>query len=300
MVGRIFNIQRFCIHDGPGIRTTVFFKDCPLSCIWCHNPESITPEPQICFVPERCIGCSACVQACEHGAHRIEQGRHIFDRGRCRVCGACVSKCVTGALESVGREATVEEVLATVLRDVPFYETSGGGMTLSGGEPLSQIDFAESLLKAAHDRGLHTVVDTCGHVPFESFARAVPHTDLFLYDIKDTDTEKHRVFTGVTNELIPENLKKLHDLDAEIVLRLPVVPGCNDREDYLHAVIAMLRELPRIKGVSMIPYHSLGAGKRQRLGMAEFEGISQTERPATETIGEWSGCFSKEGINVLD
>lgn len=223
ITGQVFNIQRFCIHDGPGIRTTVFFKRCPLRCLWCHNPESIRPEMQISFMPERCIACGACLEACDQGAHAIENGRHLFDRRRCRACGTCVAKCVTGALETVGRKANVEEVLNTVRRDVPFQD----------------------------------------------FERVFPLVDLFLYDVKETDPVKHKTFTGVSNDLILANLRTLHASKAHIILRVPVIPGFNDRDDHLQAMITLLKELPRIIGVAMIPYHAFGEGKRRRMGMAD-------------------------------
>ena len=190
--GMVFDIQRFSIHDGPGIRTTVFLKGCPLRCRWCHNPEGIPPEPMLSFTPSRCVGCGRCLEACPRKAHQNRGGEHTLDRSLCQVCGRCAEACCSGALEIVGKRMSVEEVLREVLSDRAFYETSGGGMTLSGGEPLLQGDFCEALLGEAKRQGLHCCVETSGLATWELIDRLRPLVDLWLYDLKETDAQQHR------------------------------------------------------------------------------------------------------------
>ena len=219
MTGIVFDIQKFSIHDGPGIRTNVFLKGCPLSCLWCHNPESARFQPELFYRDDKCVGCGACVGACPADCHAVTAEGHLFDRAACVACGACAEVCPTGALEMCGREMTVDEVMAEVLRDRPFYETSGGGMTVSGGEPFARFPFLLELLKAAKEAGLDTAVETSGFTAPAQIAEAAPYIDTFLYDYKETDPEKHRAFTGVDNAPILENLALLDTLGARVILR---------------------------------------------------------------------------------
>jgi pyruvate formate lyase activating enzyme len=297
--GRIFDIQRFSIHDGPGIRTTVFFKGCPLACIWCHNPEGVRYEYMLSFLPNLCIGCGFCFETCPNGAHQMAKGQHVLDRDACQVCGACCEGCFSGALEFIGRDASVEEVLAEVLRDVPFYETSGGGMTLSGGEPMMQPSFSEALLEAAKQEGLHCCMETCGFAPFPLFERILPYVDLFLYDVKETDEERHVTYTGQSNRLILENLKALHDRGAQIVLRLPTIPGYNDRLDHFQAIAELVRVMPGLAGVEIMPYHSLGTSKLDRLGL-DREDREKSQPPEREAIRGWIEQLERQGVPVLN
>ena len=221
MPARIADIIRFATHDGPGIRSTVFLKGCPLSCVWCHNPETISPTPEIGYFAKKCIGCGECVRVCPEGAHRVEDGRHTFDRALCVACGACAEVCLGEALTLYGREMTAEQVLATVLRDRAFYDQTGGGLTLSGGEPLLQAQFCAEVLGMAHHEGIHTAVDTCGAVPWEAFEAVLSVTDIFLYDLKHTDPTVHRKYTGADNALIIENLRRLSASGAAIEVRIP-------------------------------------------------------------------------------
>ncbi len=299
LTGTVFDIQKFSIHDGPGIRTTVFLKGCPLRCVWCHNPESQHRAPQLSFNPERCIGCGFCFAHCEHSAHVTVDGLHRIDRTRCVVCGACTEGCYPRALEIIGRRMSVDDVIADVLRDKPFYETSGGGMTVSGGEPFMQLDFTAALLERARAEGLHTCIETCGFAPSAHIERLRPLVDLWLYDLKETDNARHREVTGVPNDGILANLRHLHDRGAAIVLRLPLVPGVNDSDDHFAAVAALVRDLPDLHGVEIMPYHKLGEGKLQRLGMQDVPRVT-LEPPEADDIAAWIDRFARLGVNLLN
>jgi len=298
-VGRIFDIQRFCIHDGPGIRTTVFLQGCPLRCLWCHNPEGRVARTLLSFQPDKCVGCGWCVAACEHDAHVLdpETGTHTLNRELCVVCGRCVEQCYAGALELVGRRVTVAEVLDEVRKDLPFYQNSGGGMTLSGGEPLAQIEFAAGLLEAAGAQGIHRTVETCGAVPYGNLERALPSTDLFFYDIKETDPKRHREYTGADNQRILANLPRLHGAGARIRLRLPMIPGLNDRPDHFDALAALTEELPELEGAEIMPYHRLGTSKLTRFG---WDSELDVEPPSPETVRRWIEALRGRGVPVID
>lgn len=266
--GTVFNIQKFSVNDGPGIRTTVFMKGCPLSCIWCHNPESRSSRPEIFYDARKCIGCGRCGQICENGCHSFGGGSHVYNREQCKICQRCAEECVCGAIESVGEVKSVSDVMREVLRDKPFYETSGGGMTLSGGEPMYQFDFTYSLLKAAKEEGLHTCIETCGFSSKENFRKIAPLVDIFLFDCKETDPEKHRQYTGVSNETILENLYFLDSIKAKIILRCPIIPGFNDRKEHLEKISEIANSLENILEINIEPYHPLGGGKSELLGKA--------------------------------
>jgi len=295
ITGQVFNIQRFSIHDGPGIRTTVFLKGCPLHCLWCHNPESQQRKPELSFLDQRCIGCGYCFKACPRGAHRMADGRHILDRELCEACGICTSECYAGGLELVGKTMTVSEVITEVLKDWDFYQTSQGGMTLSGGEPLSQFEFTRSLLVAAREKGLHCGVDTSGYTAYEKLAALLPLTDLFLYDIKEMSDQRHRKLTGVSNRKILANLRRLHDDGARIQLRLPLIPELNDNLEHLQACGQLVHSLPHLDGVEVMPYHRLGLSKSGRLGYPLPSDMEKIPTPTPEIIERWLTELHRSG-----
>lgn len=294
MTGRIADIIRFATHDGPGIRTTVFLKGCSLSCLWCHNPETIAPGPELGYIAQRCVGCGECARVCPEGAQRMVDGRHEFDRERCRACGACAEVCLGDALTLYGREMTAEQVLATVLEDRTFYESTGGGMTLSGGEPLLQADFCAELLRLAQARGLHTAVDTCGMVPWEAFATVLPVTDLFLYDIKHPDPEAHGRCTGGDNVLILENLRSLSECGAEIEVRLPLIPGMNDDDGCVDAAGALLSGLVGIRAVKVLPFNPYARSKYAAVGRADT--MPEVPPPSDEELHRVAERLRGQGL----
>ncbi len=266
IAGTVFDIKKFAIHDGPGIRTTVFLKGCPLTCLWCHNPESQDEDPEISFLPAKCIRCGYCVDICPNHSHSLTEDGHFFSRGNCEKCGKCSEECYAEALELIGKEMTVSEALAEVLKDQAFYETSGGGMTVSGGEPMLQFEFTKALVEAAKAEGLHVCLDTCGFAPFDKYSQLLDSVDIFLYDLKETDPEKHKEFTGVPLQLILENLKRIDGAGGKIILRCPIIPGLNDREEHFLEIAKIANGLSNIIAINIQPYHPLGSSKNARIG----------------------------------
>ncbi len=262
MQGTIFNIQRFCVNDGPGIRTTVFLKGCPLSCVWCHNPESQRFEPEILFYKDKCTGC-----------------------GRCRGITAADKDfvCFNGAKEICGKTVTADEVTAEVLKDKPFYENSGGGVTLSGGEPLAQYDFSLELLQKAKENGIHTAVETCGYAERSKILEIAKYIDLFLFDCKETDPELHKEYTGFDNKVILENLKALSDAGSKIILRCPIIPGFNDRAEHFKRISETANKFSGIEHIEIEPFHPLGESKYSALGRK----YANIKTPDTETVNNW-------------
>ncbi len=262
--GTIFNLQRFAVHDGPGIRTTVFLKGCPLNCVWCHNPESQNPKPELVLRENRCLRCGACIEVCERHAISWQADHIVTDRVKCDDCGACVTRCVAQARELAGQEMTVAQVLAEVERDLAFYDESGGGVTFSGGEPLLQRGFLLELLCACKEKEIHTTVDTCGYVTWHTFDTIRPYVDLFLYDLKLMDKARHEKYTGVSNRLILENLRALTGRGHQVIVRVPVIPGITDDDENIHQIGRFAASLPVLR-LDLLPYHNIAAGKYGRL-----------------------------------
>lgn len=285
MTGMVFDIQHFCVDDGPGIRTTVFFKGCPLRCLWCHNPEGLKRERQISFQEEKCALCGRCRKACARQGHVLEENRHTLRRENCVLCGKCAESCPVEAIRVMGREISAEEVLEDVLKDLPFYENSGGGITLSGGEPLYQSAFAMELMEKAKGAGLHVCVETSGFCSESVMRQAARWTDLFLLDVKETDEKRHLEYTGVDAEPIRRNARMLSDMGKEIILRCPVIPGCNDRREHFIAIARWSQELKTVKEIHLEPYHPFGVDKYGNLGMkAAYDNPEFMEKSAAE---EW-------------
>lgn len=245
MNGTIFNIQRFCINDGPGIRTTVFLKGCPLKCIWCHNPESQVREPEIMFYKDKCTKCGGCVNVAVNDSDFV---------------------CINDAKEICGKEISSDEVIKEVLKDEIFYQNSGGGITISGGEPFYQFDFSLELVKKAKENGLHTAIETCGFVKNSDLKKMAEFVDLFLYDYKETNSEKHKNFTGVDNAVIIDNLSFLNNINKDVILRCPIIKGCNDRREHFEGIAEIANRYKNILHIEIEPYHSLGEGKYSALG----------------------------------
>ena len=268
MKGIITNIQRYSIHDGPGIRTVVFFKGCPLRCVWCCNPETQSFQPELEFIKSLCAQCGKCIEVCQPKAINFNlncQEDEKIDRKRCTVCGECVRACPSEALRMVGEKVGVEEVIKEILKDKNFYLRSGGGITLSGGEPLSQPEFAYALLKKCHGHNIHTAVETCGAAPREIFERILPETDLFLFDIKHIDCTQHEGLTGISNKILLNNLKWLRSKSAQVILRLPLIPGLNTDEQNIRAVAQLAKDL-LVSEIHLMPFHQMGKDKYRHLG----------------------------------
>lgn len=294
--GILFDIRRYSIHDGPGIRTTVFFKGCPLNCWWCHNPEGKLPEIEIYLRDNRCIRCGACLDVCEPGAIYRHNDSFEVNRLLCTFCGACVQECYAEARELVGKRMTVAEVLEEIERDRPFYEQSGGGVTFSGGEPLFQPAFLAAMLQACRSQGIHTALDTCGYASWETLNHLRQDVDLFLYDLKLMDEERHRQFTGVSNQLILENLRRLSALGSSLLVRFPVIPYINDDEINLRQVVDFLLSLPQKYPVDLLPYHASALHKYNGLGV-EYR-LPETPTPDQERLNVIKNFFEIYGFNV--
>ncbi|HEY0867131.1 MAG TPA: glycyl-radical enzyme activating protein [Fimbriimonas sp.] len=292
--GIVFDIQRCSLQDGPGIRTTVFLKGCPLRCQWCHNPESIGFGPQLSYDESQCVGCFECVAVCTEGAHSIREGRHALDFSKCQACGKCVEVCEGGALRMIGREHTVDEVMAEVRKDAAFYRRSGGGVTLSGGEPMAQFEFSREILEAARREGIHTCLETSGASSWDRYQAVAPSVDLFLFDYKASGAERHRALTGAGNGLILQNLAKLAASGARIVLRCPLVPGVNDDRAHLSAIADLAARL-QLAGVEVMAYHDLGIAKGARVGHSN--GLTTVQPPSPEVQERWISSLRSLGCS---
>ncbi len=266
MTGLLVDIKRFAIHDGPGIRTTLFMKGCSLSCRWCHNPESISKKTEIGFLGKKCTGCGKCVEICPNNAHALKEGIHTLDRSKCIACGKCVDACLPGALENYGREITVEEAVDKVIEDKVFYSNSNGGCTISGGEPLLQAEFCKEVFKRLQKKGVHCAIDTSGATPWSNFETALPYVDMFLYDVKHTDAQQSQKHTGLSCNLVLSNLERLSQCGVPIEIRIPAIPEFNFDEASFDAIGKFLSKLKNIIGVRLLPYHNLARSKYEALG----------------------------------
>jgi len=293
--GVIFNIQRYSIHDGPGIRTTVFLKGCPLNCWWCQNPESQLSGQEMIFWEDRCISCGACSTICPSGAIQIKNGIPVTEKEECILCGKCIEKCPALAREMIGKKVTAEEVIKEIEKDMVFYEESDGGATFSGGEPLVQSEFLEGLLNGCREKKIHTAVDTSGYISWEILNKISPKVDLFLYDLKLVDNKRHKKYSGVSNEIILENLKKLSSVHHNIFVRFPVIPGINDDDQNIKETGEFLSSL-KIAQVNLLPYHYIGIDKYKKLGRTYH--LAATQPPLEEKLSEISEILKKFNLNV--
>jgi glycyl-radical enzyme activating protein len=293
---RLTNIQRFCLHDGPGLRTTVFMQGCPLRCRWCQNPECRTTGPLMKYTASLCVACGSCARVCPQGCHRFAAGRHAFIRRACTRCGLCADSCPTRALALIGERRTPAEILEVVLRDAPFYETSHGGLTLSGGEPLAQPEAAAELLRLARDQDIHTAVETSGYAPWPVLESLLGVVDLWLYDVKHLAPQAHRAATGVGNRRILSNLSRLVASGSRVTLRLPIIPSQNDDDRSLAALVAWVAGMKGLREVHLMPYNALARSKFAGLGLRYA--LSHVQPPSDELLAHLKARMEADGRHV--
>ena len=295
----VFNIQKFSTHDGDGVRTTIFFKGCPLKCRWCHNPESQRYEKELIFHHNKCVVCGKCVVKCPQQANSIVDGKLVFDRDKCTACGVCTDWCIKEAREIAGKEYTVDELVKEAKKDQIFYEQSGGGVTLSGGEVMAQnIDYIEQLCKRLHREGISVFIDTSGYTKYENLKRLIPFADVFLYDIKAIDSEEHKDYIGVDNALILENLVKLSNDGAGIYARLPIIGRVNATDGYINSVIRFLEDNHvKVQQVNLLPYHDIGKGKYASLDRPYDE--ASMVKPDKELMEHFKTMFEEHGFTKV-
>lgn len=294
MTGRIFNIQRYSIHDGGGIRTIVFLKGCPLSCVWCSNPESQKFSKEILFDEKRCLNCKSCFSACKYNA--ICEGKSRVNLAACKLCKECLEVCYTNALRLAGEDKNVEEIVEEIKKDRPFYMESGGGITLSGGEPASQWQFAAALLDACKNEGIHTAMETCGYAPEKNFLELAKRLDLLLYDIKHINDEMHKKITGVGNEQILKNAKAAAEITKQIIVRIPVIPHYTDSKENIEGIASFVANLQSIEEIHLLPYHCYARGKYTELGR-EYP-LSELMSPSKEYMEELVRLVEKHGLKA--
>lgn len=297
MTGLTFDIHRFSLNDGPGIRTTVFLKGCYLKCEWCHNPESQSFKPQLSFNPEKCLHCFECVKACPNNAHKIKDNKHFVEWALCDLAEKCVEVCPSCALKIIGNSTEVEFIISEVLKDKKYYDKTGGGITISGGEPMAQFEFTNQLLMEAKKEGLHTVLDTCGYGEKSHYEEILPYVDLFLFDYKLTDEKLHKDYTGISNKEILANLDFLYNSGASIILRCPLIPAINDNEEHLQGIKKIIQKYPELQAVEIMPYHNMGRDKAKRVGM-DFK-LSEVKNADERDKQRWINYFAGEKLNVV-
>lgn len=296
MDGIIFDIQAFAVYDGPGIRTTVYLKGCPLRCVWCHNPESQRSEPQIAYLAEKCTRCGACVEGCPAGARRMTPEGVERDRHRCTLCGGCAEACPSRAAERIGRKISVEELVGILEADRVFYESSGGGVTFSGGEPTLQAAFLCEVLERLHVGGIHTAVETCGYFPGDLVEALVGAVDLFLFDVKHHDAEVHRELTGVGLERIGANFRRILERagSARILPRVPLIPGFNTHTSCVEGIAGFLRSTGYAGPVHLMPYNRLARTKYEKIGWGHrYRHLGEQTEEDLERI---AAAFRREGF----
>lgn len=296
-IPNITSIQKYSIHDGDGIRTTVFFKGCPLRCIWCHNPETQQYGKQLLHDTDHCVGCQACATACPHGAVSCKDGKAITDPEKCKKCSVCLDYCIGNLRELSGMEYDIQTIVNEVMKDELFYEESGGGVTLSGGEVMTMdMDFIEKLVKQLYKKGVSITIDTCGFAPYENYQRILPYVNTFLYDIKVMNPEIHKEYVGVDNILILENLKKLSADGARIYIRIPTINEVNGTKESMSEVIDFLLEYHiHVAQVNLLPYHKIGAGKYDKMGKV-YQGFDLTA-PSNEELETYQKMFQIRGFH---
>jgi len=297
MNGRILNIKRFEIHDGDGLRTTIFLKGCPLRCKWYHNPESLAPKAELGFYSDKCAACGDCISVCKAGAHSIKDGVHSFERAKCVGCGECAEECTFGALIFYGESVAPYDILPKLLEDKEFYDNSGGGVTLSGGEPLLQADFSAELLKLLKENGINTAVDTCLFASRENLEKVVPYTDTFLVDIKAIDRDVHKALTGQYNDIILDNIRYLDAIGMPMEIRIPYVPNQNAGE--MTGIADFIASLHSVKGVRVLPYHSLSSTKYASLEIDYTLDKDSAPIPTSTEVENARKILEAHGINVL-
>ncbi len=288
----LFNIQHFSVHDGPGIRTVLFFKGCPLNCVWCHNPEGKRTKPELSFVQRKCSYCGKCAAVCPLGVHKLDDGKHIIEREKCIGCGKCVEQCVFGALELLGREYTVEEIMEHIARDDVFFGEEGG-VTFSGGEPFLQFQGMYEVLEQCHRKGYSVCIETSGFTDRDKIVKASRFTDWFLYDCKETDAQKHLRYVGKDQKKIWDNLYALDNVGTRVMLRCPIIPGINDYEDHLKKVACLANEHPCVKLIELMPYHPLGISKAEQIGViCEYTEQNFLDKSVVEKYAQYIRRFT--------
>lgn len=291
----ILDIQRCSVHDGPGIRTTVFFKGCPLKCKWCHNPESQCFKKELSYIKAKCTKCGKCAEVCPNGVHTIKDGEHIIDYTKCISCGKCVTECQLNALEMKGKDFNLDEVMKVILQDTAYYKKSKGGVTLSGGEVLSHTDASLEILKTCKRKKIHTCIETSGLGSKQSLEKIIDYVDLFLYDYKHYDEEQHKKYIGCSRKTIIDNLEFIQEKGKKVILRCPIIPSVNDVKEHFDGIIETFNRFSVIESVEILPYHNIGTSKAKSIGMNQ----DRFETPSKENVLKWNNYLKQSGINVI-
>jgi pyruvate formate lyase activating enzyme len=295
--GIVTDIQRFALHDGPGIRTTVFLKGCPLRCFWCHNPETWSHSPQIRYFTEKCTDCRICLEVCPQQPADASTIRPGVFPDKCTTCGTCIDNCSSGAREICGKEYTSGELLAELIKDKAYYDRSDGGITLSGGEPLIQADFCHELLQECKKSGLKSTIETCAFGKWSDLSKLIPLLDLVILDIKHTDDEKHRLATGVSNKIILDNARRIADSGVPMIVRTPVIPGFNNTPDAISNIAALIKDFPQLKYYELLPYHRYGNHKFGNIGLKSRD--ETMEPPSAACLEELMNAAKNQGLEAV-